>query len=79
MVCTVKKVLITLGIVAGIALGIFLGHKLYLYAINTYNMAIADATQKIKQGVTEGVEEGIGGGIGKALNPVGFVGKLFGK
>ena len=38
-------------------------------AYRLYNVAIADATKKIKQGVAEGV----GQGVGKSLNPFSWL------
>lgn len=44
-------------------------------AYRLYQIAVADATQKIKTGVTEGVEEE----ASKSMNPLGIIPKLFGQ
>jgi len=45
-------------------------------AYRIYDYLIADATQRIRQGVSEGASEGIGKGVGGALNPLNlFKGK----
>ncbi len=62
-----KTILITVGIIAGL---IAAGYGIY----RVYNLAVADATAKIKAGVKEGVEEGVAGGVGKMLNPLNILG-----
>jgi hypothetical protein len=65
-----KKVVTIIGSLIAIVIAGYLLYKLY-------NIAIADATARIKQGVEEGVEQGVGKGVGN-LNPLRGIGKLFG-
>ena len=62
-----KTILITIAVIAGL---IVAGYGIY----KVYNLAVADATAKIKAGVKEGVEEGVSGGVGKMLNPLNILG-----
>ena len=58
------KALVIIAAVIGLAYG----------AYQLYNIAIDDATNKIRAGVSEGVQEG----AGKAMNPLGMVKGIFG-
>jgi|GEM_PF-1306040 len=62
-----KKLVLILVTIAAI---IIIGYA----AMKIYNVAVDDATKRIKTGVTEGVTEGVGG----SLNPVKMIGGLFG-
>lgn len=56
-----KKMIMLILLIVGLIAAGFIAYKVY-------NLAIADATQRIKEGVSEGVTEGIGG----AVNPLKF-------
>ncbi len=71
---TLKTILITVGVIAALLAVTYGGYRAYNYAIYSYNVAVDEATAKIKQGVKEGVEEGVAGGVGKMLNPLKLIG-----